>query len=293
MSRPRRVWTLLLRGWVYAWRFEISALVLVSLPEESFVFFQSFIFVVYSVKGPSVLFTLISGKKVFEVISLFFISILDCWWRWGAHLPHRLCETMKVCCVLWCLCACRIFVGGLRQCAEYRETTISQESMVPSLNYWSVTRNFLLLSRLQQETGIAYSSVKYCNLATFFLDRFCTIACWKLESYAEAEHWFGGSLFHVVVDNDDISTRIIRYLTSEKGGRVTFMPLNRIRASRVTYPTGPDVVPLLRKLNYDPRFGPAFAQVSIVYSTYLIAAFKPLYTSVFAYYLSISLIACS
>lgn len=71
----------------------------------------------------------------------------------------------------------------------------------------------------------------------------------------------GNSLFHVVVDNDDISTRIIRYLTSEKGGRVTFMPLNRIRASRVTYPTGPDVVPLLRKLKYDPRFGPAFAQV--------------------------------
>ena len=34
------------------------------------------------------------------------------------------------------------------------------------------------------------------------------------------------SLFHVVVESDEISTRIIRYLTAEKGGRVTFMPLN-------------------------------------------------------------------
>ena len=34
------------------------------------------------------------------------------------------------------------------------------------------------------------------------------------------------SLFHAVVESDEISSRIIRYLTAEKGGRVTFMPLN-------------------------------------------------------------------
>lgn len=89
-------------------------------------------------------------------------------------------------------------------------------------------------------------------------------------------------MFHVVVDNDDISTRIIRYLTSEKGGRVTFMPLNQIRASRVTYPTGPDVVPLLKKLKYDARFGPAFAQVSIVHFIDLITAVILLFTSISA-----------
>lgn len=71
----------------------------------------------------------------------------------------------------------------------------------------------------------------------------------------------GNSLFHVVVETDEISTRIIRYLTSEKGGRVTFMPLNQIRAHNVHYPTGPDVVPLLKKLKYEDQFRPAFAQV--------------------------------
>lgn len=74
----------------------------------------------------------------------------------------------------------------------------------------------------------------------------------------------------MVVDHDEISTRIIRYLTSEKGGRVTFIPLNQIRPSRVTYPTGPDVVPLLKKLKYDARFGPAFAQVSISHDRFCV-----------------------
>jgi structural maintenance of chromosome 3 (chondroitin sulfate proteoglycan 6) len=64
-----------------------------------------------------------------------------------------------------------------------------------------------------------------------------------------------------VVDTDDISTRIIRYLTADKGGRITFIPLNCVRAPHVNYPTGPDVVPLLKKLKFNSKFGPAFAQV--------------------------------
>lgn len=79
--------------------------------------------------------------------------------------------------------------------------------------------------------------------------------------YSNNGLWLGASLFHVVVETDEISTRIIRYLTSEKGGRVTFMPLNQIRAHTVHYPTGPDVVPLLKKLKYEDQFRPAFAQV--------------------------------
>uniref|UniRef100_A0A0E0G0Q6 SMC hinge domain-containing protein n=1 Tax=Oryza nivara TaxID=4536 RepID=A0A0E0G0Q6_ORYNI len=43
----------------------------------------------------------------------------------------------------------------------------------------------------------------------------------------------GNSLFHVVVENDDISTRIIQVLTREKGGRVTFIPLNRVKVPDV------------------------------------------------------------
>lgn len=73
------------------------------------------------------------------------------------------------------------------------------------------------------------------------------------------------SLFHVVVETDDISATIIRILTAEKGGRVTFIPLNRVKAPHVTYPQSSDVVPLLKKLKFSSRFSPAFAQVWFFY----------------------------
>ncbi|CAM8970304.1 unnamed protein product [Rhodiola kirilowii] len=71
----------------------------------------------------------------------------------------------------------------------------------------------------------------------------------------------GNSLFHVVVETDEISTQIIRHLNAQRGGRVTFIPLNRVMAPRVTYPHGNDVVPLLKKLKFEPKFEPAFGQV--------------------------------
>ncbi|XP_064952530.1 structural maintenance of chromosomes protein 3-like isoform X3 [Musa acuminata AAA Group] len=71
----------------------------------------------------------------------------------------------------------------------------------------------------------------------------------------------GNSLFHVVVETDDISTKIIRYLTAEKGGRVTFIPLNRVKVAHITYPQSSDVVPLLKKLKFRSDYAPAFSQV--------------------------------
>ncbi|KAF6167276.1 hypothetical protein GIB67_043137 [Kingdonia uniflora] len=71
----------------------------------------------------------------------------------------------------------------------------------------------------------------------------------------------GNSLFHVVVETDEISTRIIRYLNSEKGGRVTFIPLNRVKAPHVSYPHSSDVVPLLKKLTFSSHYNAAFQQV--------------------------------
>ncbi|XP_057782124.1 structural maintenance of chromosomes protein 3-like [Salvia miltiorrhiza] len=71
----------------------------------------------------------------------------------------------------------------------------------------------------------------------------------------------GNSLFHVVVENDDISTQIIGHLNSQKGGRVTFVPLNRVKAPHVTYPQSSDVIPLLKKLNFLEKYRAAFGQV--------------------------------
>lgn len=65
-----------------------------------------------------------------------------------------------------------------------------------------------------------------------------------------------------MVENDEISTEIIKLLNASKGGRVTFIPLNRVRAPRVTYPQNSDVVPLLKRLNFLSEYAAAFGQVS-------------------------------
>ncbi|XP_071736218.1 structural maintenance of chromosomes protein 3-like [Rutidosis leptorrhynchoides] len=71
----------------------------------------------------------------------------------------------------------------------------------------------------------------------------------------------GNSLFHVVVENDEISTQVIRHLNAEKGGRVTFIPLNRVKAPNVSYPKSSDVIPLLKKLKFSSNYNQAFGQV--------------------------------
>ncbi|TPX67208.1 hypothetical protein SpCBS45565_g03913 [Spizellomyces sp. 'palustris'] len=71
----------------------------------------------------------------------------------------------------------------------------------------------------------------------------------------------GGSLFHVVVDNDDTATRIVEQLNREKCGRLTLMPLNRLKPRLPQYPDARDAVIMVQKLQFDRTFKPAFDQV--------------------------------
>lgn len=71
----------------------------------------------------------------------------------------------------------------------------------------------------------------------------------------------GNQLFHVVVDDDDVATRITALLTAEKAGRVTFIPLNRINPQPVQYPDfGDDALPLVDKINCAEQHKKAVAQ---------------------------------
>ncbi|TFK22913.1 RecF/RecN/SMC protein [Coprinopsis marcescibilis] len=72
----------------------------------------------------------------------------------------------------------------------------------------------------------------------------------------------GNSLFHVVVDNDETASRVLDIMLKEKTGRVTFMPLNRLKPRATDMPTNAaDAEPLLNKLVYDKKFEKAFVQV--------------------------------
>lgn len=76
-----------------------------------------------------------------------------------------------------------------------------------------------------------------------------------------AEVTAGASLFHYVVDDDQVAEKLIKQLQQEKAGRVTFAPLNRIRVSPVEVPKASDAVPLISRLKYDARFENAMQQV--------------------------------
>lgn len=70
-----------------------------------------------------------------------------------------------------------------------------------------------------------------------------------------------GALFNVVVDNDNVSSQLIDRLIKDKGGRLTFIPLNRIHAPDMQLPTTGDMQPLLPKLKFDDRFEAAIRHV--------------------------------
>lgn len=75
----------------------------------------------------------------------------------------------------------------------------------------------------------------------------------------------GNSLFHIVVDTDETATVLMRELYNMKGGRVTFMPLNRIyddpNFSFPHHDQNSVFTPLIKKIKYDIRFEKAVKHV--------------------------------
>lgn len=71
----------------------------------------------------------------------------------------------------------------------------------------------------------------------------------------------GQSLFHFVVDTDATATKVLEILQNEKAGRVTFMPLNRLKSKRLNMPKASDTIAMIDKLQYDPTYEKAFVHV--------------------------------
>ncbi|KAH7885116.1 RecF/RecN/SMC [Phlebopus sp. FC_14] len=71
----------------------------------------------------------------------------------------------------------------------------------------------------------------------------------------------GNSLFHVVVDTDETASRVLEIMLKEKTGRVTFMPLNRLKPKNPNLPANQDALPLIAKMRFDATFQKAFQQV--------------------------------
>lgn len=76
----------------------------------------------------------------------------------------------------------------------------------------------------------------------------------------------GNSLFHIVVDTEETATLIMNELYRMKGGRVTFIPLNKLSLDAdVKFPSNSTTqiqfTPLIKKIKYQPRFEKAVKHV--------------------------------
>ena len=71
----------------------------------------------------------------------------------------------------------------------------------------------------------------------------------------------GASLFHVVVDTDATAQTLMGRLRAGQHGRVTFIPLNQISVSDVTYPKTTDAIPMINKISYEREYHAAVAQI--------------------------------
>ena len=76
----------------------------------------------------------------------------------------------------------------------------------------------------------------------------------------------GGAMFHMVVDTDEQSRNLLNKLAEDRrAGRVTILPLNRLKPDKVTYPNqfGDDAKPLSSYIKCPAELKPAIHHVRI------------------------------
>ncbi|KFA63402.1 hypothetical protein S40285_06593 [Stachybotrys chlorohalonatus IBT 40285] len=146
----------------------------------------------------------------------------------------------------------------LRREAEKLNTVISNarqekeqaEKEVSRVMDSATARGLATIRRLKREQNIPGAYGTLADLLTV------------KEAYTlPVEQIAGASLFHYVVDNAETATYLTEYLYKQRGGRLTFMPLAQLRPRQMNMPRSSDVVPLLSKITYDPRYEKAFQQV--------------------------------
>lgn len=81
------------------------------------------------------------------------------------------------------------------------------------------------------------------------------------EEYAHAlEIAAGAKLRNLVVDDDAVAARGIELLKSQRAGRATFLPLNKLQPPRKLYPTGEEgfIGYAVNLVKFDPKYAAAF-----------------------------------
>lgn len=76
-----------------------------------------------------------------------------------------------------------------------------------------------------------------------------------------AEVTANASLFHIVVDTDETASKVLEIMNRDQSGRVTFMPLHRLKPKQPEYPSASEAVPIINRIHYDEKYSVAMRQV--------------------------------
>nr|CCA17167.1 structural maintenance of chromosomes protein 3 put [Albugo laibachii Nc14] len=128
--------------------------------------------------------------------------------------------------------------SDVRRCADQLKRG---ENVLHSTMAFDVRRGLEAVREMTTQMKIKGVYGPLIDLVAPVDERFCTAV----------DEAAGGSLFHVVVDTDDIATKLMRELERKNLGRITFLPLNCLKVDEhIQYPESDDCIPLITKLKF-------------------------------------------
>ncbi|CAG8623574.1 16866_t:CDS:10, partial [Dentiscutata heterogama] len=147
---------------------------------------------------------------------------------------------------------------------KWKEDAQLETKLINAREQW---KNYerALASSMDKKTNNGLNSVKRITeqfrLNGVYGPLYELFECTNNSMWTAVEVTAGQSLFHVVVDTDDTATRILDALNREQNGRVTFVPLNRLRTKNYEYPESEGFLPMVNVVKFDLTYTKAMVQV--------------------------------
>ncbi|XP_012256886.1 structural maintenance of chromosomes protein 3 [Athalia rosae] len=144
-------------------------------------------------------------------------------------------------------------LSGLKEDLAKADQSLRSMAGKPILNGRDSVRKVLDTFRERRDMAHEVSSYYGPVIENFDCDK---------SIYTAVEVTAGNRLFHHIVETDKFGTKILKEMNNQKlPGEVTFMPLNRLHVKTIEYPQTSDAIPMISKLNYDPKYDRALRYI--------------------------------
>ncbi|XP_015518087.1 structural maintenance of chromosomes protein 3 [Neodiprion pinetum] len=144
-------------------------------------------------------------------------------------------------------------LSGLKEDLAKADQSLRSMAGKPILNGRDSVRKVLDTFRERRDMAHEVSSYYGPVIENFDCDK---------SIYTAVEVTAGNRLFHHIVETDKFGTKILKEMNNQQlPGEVTFMPLNRLHVKVIDYPQTSDAIPMISKLNYDPKYDRALRYI--------------------------------